>query len=139
MREFVTAVKAATDPEQGEQFTIDGHPVKCFRPTDGQIAIYMAETGRHASVNDRTAAVINLFMSLFNEEDQSYLAHRLLDRDDPFGTEQIAEILNAMLEDWSGRPIQPSTGSTRSRTPGGRKSTRPTPPSISSPSPSIAS
>jgi hypothetical protein len=140
MREFVTAVKAATEPvEQGEEFTIDSHPVRCFKPTEGQVAIYMAESGRHSTDNDRTAAVINFFMGLFEPDDQAYLANRLLDRDDAFGLGQISEILNAMMEDWSGRPTQPSTGSTPSRSKGGRRSTRPTQQSTLSASPSIAS
>lgn len=125
MREFVTAVEEAFEgePDTGNQMKVDGHVVRYYRPTDGQVAVYMASTGRHSSDSDRTAAIINFFIELFDKESQAYLVERLLDRDDPFGLAQIEEMIEALTEEWSGRPTQRSSGSTQSRTRGGPKST----------------
>jgi len=141
VREFVTSVEDAFDPEpdSGLEMKLDGEVLRYFKPTDGQVAIYMASSGRHASANDRTAALVDFFLGLFDENSQDILAKRLRDRDDPFGVKKIGEIIESMLEDWSGRPIQSSSASTPSRRSAGRKSTPRTPASTSSDSPSIAS
>lgn len=140
-KEFITAVEETFDPEvdQGAELTLDGRELRYFRPTDGQIAIYMASSSKHSTVNDKVAATINFFMGLFEEDDQSWLAGRLMDRDDAFGVTMVQTLLNSMLEDWSGRPTKSSGGSTQSRKSAGRKSTAPTRALTSSPSPSIAS
>jgi hypothetical protein len=141
MREFVTAVEDAFDPDkdQGSRILLDGRELTVYKPTDGQYMIYIAETGRHASGEQQIAAAVNFFMGMFDEEDQSYLAGRLLDRNDPFGMKKIEEIVSAVVEDWAGRPTQPSSGSATRQKSGGRKSTRRTPALTSSDSPSIAS
>jgi hypothetical protein len=141
MREFVTAVEDAFEgePDEGNQLKVDGHVLRYYRPTDGQVAVYMASTGRHASDSDRTAAIINFFIELFDKDSQTYLIERLLDRDDPFGLAQVEEMIEALTEEWSGRPTQPSSGSTPSRRTGGQRSTPRTRKSTSSDSPRIVS
>lgn len=141
MREFVTAVEDAFDPEpdDGRTMKLDGETLRYYKPTDGQIAVYMASTGRHATDQDRTAAIINFFIELFDKRSQAHLVERLLDREDPFGLPKMEEMIEALTEEWSGRPTQPSSGSTRSRTSGGRKSTPRTRKSTSSGSPRIVS
>jgi hypothetical protein len=163
MREFVTAVRDAYEVDEGEEFLVHGaecdkskaqspgeqeaaecteancQTVRHYRPTEGQIAVYVASTGRHASASDRTAAVINFFVELFDKPSQAYLIERLLDRDDPFGLPEVEEMIEALTEGWSGRPTQPSAASTPSRRNGGRKSTPRTHKSISSGSPRIVS
>lgn len=149
MREFVTAVTEAHDaepPEKGEPIKL--HDVECsrttdpdaacdklplcqvltyFKPTDGQYMVFMAATGRHASETDRMGATIDFFVGLFDKAGQTYLVNRLLDRDDPFGGDNVTEIMGAITEDWTGRPTQPPSASSRSRTSGGRRSTARTP------------
>jgi hypothetical protein len=141
LREFVTAVEDAFDPDkdQGQRISLDGHELTVFKPTDGQYMIYIAETGRHATSEQQIAAAVNFFMGMFEEDDQAYLAGRLLDRNDSFGMKKIEEIVSAVVEDWSGRPTQQSSDSATRQKPGGRKSTRRTPALTSSDSPSIAS
>jgi hypothetical protein len=128
MREFVTSIEDAfeTEPDEGNALNLDGRELHYFKPTDGQVAVYLASTGRHSSTDDKVAAVVNFFLGMFEEGDAAYLSDRLLDRTDPFGTPKIAEIVNVMIEDWSGRPTKPPTGSSGSRRTGGRKSTEPT-------------
>jgi len=140
MREFITSAEDAfEEPTEGEQFTLDGEVLTYFRPSDGQIMLYMASTGRHSTENDRTGATINFFIELFDQDSKEHLIARLMDRNDPFGIKKVYEIIEAMMEDWSGRPTQSSSGSASSRRNGGRKSTPRTRKPTSSASPSIAS
>jgi hypothetical protein len=126
MREFVTAVREAYDPDdvdQGQTLLLDGKELTYYKPVEGQYMMFMASTSQHASQNERVAAVVNFFVGLFDKESQTHLAERLMDRDDPFGIDKINEIMDAMTEEWAGRPTQPSTVSSRSPKTGGRKST----------------
>jgi hypothetical protein len=142
MREFVTAVSeefSEVEADKGEVITLDGEELRYYRPAEGQYMVFMASTGRHSTTQDQIAAVTNFFVDLFDKESQAYLVGRLLDRDDPFGIETINKIMDAMAEEWGGRPTKSSTGSTSSRRTGGRKSTAPTRTSTSSASPSTDS
>ncbi len=141
MREFVTAVQEAYEGEadEGQTMKLDGRELTYYKPAEGQFMVFMASTSRHSSTQEQIAAVVNFFVELFDKDSQAHLVERLLDREDPFGIEQINNILDALAEDWSGRPTQPSTASTRSRKSGGRKSTPSTPQLISSDSQSTGS
>ncbi len=133
MREFVTAVEEEfdeTDSEEGSPLSLDGETYTYFKPSDGQLAIYMAQVGRHSNVMQQVGATVDLFIELFDEESKAKLVSRLMDREDPFGVEMVKEIMSAMVEEWGGRPTKPSTVSTRSRKNGGRSSTRRTPVSV---------
>lgn len=139
MREFITAVKEKAGEDEQIDVPIDGVIYTAYKPTDGQFAFVMATTGKHASSQDQIAGQINFFLSLFEKEDADALAHRLLDRTDPFGMDEVSEIMSEMLEDWTGRPTQQSSASSRSRKTAGPKSTPTTRKSISSTSPSTDS
>lgn len=134
MREFVTAVTRAHDEEADEAnvIKIDGRQYTYYPPTDGQFAMYMVNTGRRSTVDDKIGAVVDFFLGMFDSEDQSILSNRLLDRDDDFGMEMVKQIMDSMVEEWSGRPTKRSTGSTSSQTSAGPRSTRPTRKSTSS-------
>jgi hypothetical protein len=142
VKEFTTALREVTDPqddEEGWQFKVDGHELTCYPPAEGQLAVLMASTSRHTSVSEQIAGIINFFVEVMDGPSHAYLVGRLLDRNDPFGLNEVTEIMGWMVEEWSGRPTQPSSGSTRSRSSGGRRSTPRTSPSISSGSPLTAS
>lgn len=130
MREFITAVEEAQQPDdvdEGNFIKIDGVDYRYYRPTDGQIAMFAAMTGRRASTQDQIAGTVDFFFDLFEKADQARLSARLLDRADTFTTATIGEIMEAMVEEWSGRPTKPSSVSTTSQSNVGRKSTRRTP------------
>lgn len=131
MREFTTAVKAATEiPEEveaGTPFSIDGHECRYFKPGDGQLAVVMAAVGRHTSVQGKIAGIINFFASVLDDSSNVYVVDRLLDRKDPFGLEEVQDIMEAMIEDWSGKVTPPPPASAPLPQPDGVKSTQPTP------------
>jgi hypothetical protein len=136
MREFNTAAAQAAG-EQTEQtwieFKVDG--VLCHavgQPHSGQIAYLMARLGRKGDAT-KVSAMLNFFESSLDEDSQEYIADKLLDPADPFGAEEVEEILAWLMEEWTGRPIMRSSGSTSSPVTAGPSSTLPTPESTYSP------
>ena len=123
MKEFTTALR---DAEQGTEepveFKLDDQVVKAYRPTDGQIAILMASIGRHTTESTKIAGVIDFFVATLDDESYNYVVNRLLSRDDPLELEQVQEVIEWMIEEWSGRPIKKPSASTRSQQNGGQKS-----------------
>lgn len=115
-------VNPGEDPSTGELTVL-----KAYRPGDGQMAILMQSLGRGSSTVDNIAGPLNFFDSVLDADGRAYITERLLDRNDPFGLEQIEEIMQALMEEWNGRPTQPSSGSTSSQPNGGQNSTATTP------------
>jgi hypothetical protein len=139
MREFKTAARQAVDPEAAEkpiEFEVDGEVWRAYKPTEGQLAWLMANATDFAKVEDQAAASINFFVGLFDDDTRRLIAQRLLDRDDPFGLEEIGEITEYLTEEWAARPTKPSSVSTPSRRSTGRKSTATAPFGESTPLPS---
>jgi hypothetical protein len=123
-REFITAAKEAAEVDEGIALTLDGRELRAYKPTGGQYAMFMATTnGRWADSAEKMAATIDFVLALFAEDDARHLGQRLMDRTDDFEVEDLMAMVNALTEEWAGRPTRPSTGSTRSRPSGGRKST----------------
>lgn len=131
MKEFTTAAERAAETDEDEvafEFTIDGQLCRAFRPNDGQLAVLVATTGRHSSGAEQVAGVVNFFVSVLDEASHSYVVSRLLDRRHPLpvqgdpdeGTVGLQDIMEWLIEQWSGRPTEsrsdsasspPSTGS----------------------------
>lgn len=130
MREYVTAVQEAAQDEadvKGYPFKVDGKVLTCFKPSESQFAIFVAQTGRHSSTMDKIAGVIDFFVNVLDRPSHEYLVGRLMDREDPFGLDDVENIIQGMIEDWSGNPTEPSSDSTESPQPTGEPSTEPTP------------
>lgn len=123
MKEFTTALRAVEDdPEAPMEFKLDGQVVKAYRPTDGQIAVLMASLGRHTAQSTKVAGVVDFFVATLDDDSYDYVVNRLLSREDPLDLNQVQEVIEWLIEEWSGRPIQKSSGSTRSRATGGQRS-----------------
>src|SRR5262245_11678577 len=110
-----------------------------YRPNDGQLAVLMATTSSHSDTSEMVAGLINFFVAVMDKDSHTYLVSKLLDREDQFGIDEVRDITEWLTQQWSGRPTQSSRGSTRSRSSGGRKSTRRTPELTSSDSPTSSS
>ena len=133
MKVFTTAVEAAeAQPEEGTPFEIDGFECHYIKPSDTQIALLMAQMGKFSTIPEQIAGIVNFFVQALDDESYQYVVGRLMDRRDPFGIDQIQEILAWMMEEWTGRPTQPPSVSTESPPNGGQKSTRRTTKSTSS-------
>jgi hypothetical protein len=86
----------------------------------------IATTGRHSSQVDKIAGAINFFNSTLDDDSSEHLVSRLLDRRDNFGIEEVQDIVEWMIEEWTGHPTVQSSASTPSRPTGGKTSTRST-------------
>lgn len=128
IKEFITAAKVAEEGDAAEtKFNVDGVECIAYKPQDGQLAILMATTGRHSNLHEKIAGVINFFVATLDEESHHHLVDRLLDREDDFGIEEVTEIMQELVEEWTGHPTVPPSGSPQSPSSGGRKSTPRTP------------
>jgi hypothetical protein len=142
MKEFVTTAERVSAEEQDEdyvEFAVDGFEIKAYRPEDGQLAILYAMTGRHSPTEEKVAGTINFFFGLLDDASHQHLAQRLMDRRDPFGIKQVQEIIEHLVEEWSGRPTNRRRDSSPSPRPTGPKSTGRSPAKRSSASRSTAS
>ena len=125
VKEFITAAKEASEEDESIlEFTVDGVECRAYPPKDGQLAVLMATTASHSSENEQIAGIINFFVAVLDDDTHTFLVSKLLDRKDPFGIEQVQDIMSWMVEEWTARPTKSPSGSTPSRSSGGRKSTR---------------
>jgi len=115
------------EPEGTLHFSVNGFPCTAYRPGDGQLAVLMASSSRHSTSQESVAGIINFFASVLDDDANSHIVQRLLNRKDPFGIEQVQEIMEWMIEEWSGRPTKSSSGSSESPPPTGPRSTEATP------------
>lgn len=114
MREFVTAVEEQQAPkdEPDLTFKLDDKVLYAYKPTDGQLAMLMASIGRHTSDTTKIAGVIDFFVAVLDEASAPYIVDRLLSRADPLGIPQVQDIMEWMVEEWTGRPTKPLSVST---------------------------
>jgi hypothetical protein len=114
LKEFSTAANRVTEGDEPEpiEFGLDGVLCKAYYPKDGQVAVLMATGGKHSSDADQIAGVINFFVGVLDDDSHSYIVGRLLDRKDPFGLTEVQNIIEWLMEQWSGRPTKSSVGST---------------------------
>lgn len=128
MREFITAVEEIeTEEEPALVFKIDGHEMRAYKPTEGQFALLMMAMGRHVSNAEQFAGVIDFFIQVLDAPSQKYVIDRMMSRTEIIPMEQVVQIMEWMIEEWSGRPFLSPSASTSSPPRGGRKSTARTP------------
>lgn len=137
MREFVTAAKAVET--EGDVFgwdterKIDGRTIKFLPATEGQMAMLLGSD--IAPMGERVSTGINFFFGLLRDDrDADYFKGRMFDRTDPFGSGEIAEIVQDLIEEWSSDPTQSSSDSTSSPPSTGESSTASSLHAVSTPS-----
>lgn len=121
---FTTAARDSDyDDEPADvEFRLDDRELTAIFPGDGQVAMLMAETSRHQDLQTKVAGAIDFFQSCFPDDQAAHLRTRLLTKRDPFGIQDVQDIVEYLLEEWSGRPTRSPSGSTRSRSNGGQRS-----------------
>lgn len=125
MREFVTAVAAQEDESQQGwiDFKVDGVVCRARRPSPGQVAYLLASMHKRAPLEQQIAGAINFCMAIMDHDSASYLSDKLLDPEDPFEIPQIQDIIEYLVEEWSGRPTEQSSDSSSSQEAPGPTST----------------
>lgn len=134
MREFTTQAQeaAARENDFGEDITIkyDGREIEILAAGEGALAMLLASDG--APLTSKIAASINFFFSILkNSTDEDYFKQRMFDRDDPFGGNEVAELVQGIIEEWTADPTQSSSDSTGSLDRTGESSTESAPPAAS--------
>jgi hypothetical protein len=126
-REFVDEVLADVDraPDEDEVVYIEvaGEETAFHYPGSGQLA-YMAMASAGDRNNLTTAGMmINFVISLMEDEDARRLRGLLLDRKNEYGMEDLLDVFDALMEQWSSRPTQSPSDSSTSQQETGRRST----------------
>lgn len=119
IKSFTTAVdntpESAFEDADPIDFELDGEPITAYPPTGGQLALVMASVGKHSQTVDRVAATIDFLDSILDEQGQTLIRERLMDRNDPFDLEQVENILDYLIKEWSARPTKRPSDFQRSR------------------------
>lgn len=129
MKEFITAVAAKEDSDEGNEegwvdFKVDGVVCKARRPSPGQVAYLTASMHRHAPIQQQISGAINFCIAIMDDDTAAYLSDKLLDGSDPFDIPQIQDIIEYLMEEWSGgRPTEQSSGSSQPEDTSGPSST----------------
>ena len=136
-KHFEMALRAIeSDPDDDDFITFDfpddtydsgrSPEFKAYRPLPSQFAIAVSATGPRRDVGTKLAGIIDFMVEVLDDEGEAYVTNRLLDRKDPFGLPELEQIMEWMIEEWSARPTERPSGSTRSASRGGPKSSRTT-------------
>jgi hypothetical protein len=123
MRQFMVAAKAAeTDGDTfGREITVQvlerdeetWRDVRILPAAEGALAMLLAADA--APLHQKVSASINFFFSILRDQhDIDYFKERLFDRGDGFGGGNVAEIVEGIIEEWTGNPTPSSSGSTGS-------------------------
>lgn len=128
IKEFTTSAKAAADDDTGAlgkpiQVTVDEREVTFYPPTEGQLAVFFAGASDSSSQVNAVASTINFFFSLLDDDDIRYFKVRLFNRKDPFDAENIVEIVEYVIGEWSARPTKQPSDFMPSQSNTGRTST----------------
>jgi hypothetical protein len=134
MREFITAAAAADDDGEdfGHEITIkvDDREIAILPANEGSLAMLLSADG--VPLHQKISASINFFFSILRDgRDEDYFKTRMYDRKDPFGGAMIAELVEGIIEEWTGDPTQSSSDSTGSLDSTGDSSTEPVQPKAS--------
>lgn len=144
----IAAAAARADAEVIEINLGDFGTVEARRPTTAQAQILGADMQQMGTVNAALAFIEMLVSKEAAEYLRGLIRQGVIDREDLVGgwgenDEGLNEegLVDQIIKGFTGRPTAPSTGSSRSQTAGGRRSTGRTPGkgSTRSPSPSTAS
>lgn len=108
--------KGRDDGEDDEPIVVKvlDREVELHSPGSGSLA-YLAMSIAGAG-NDlvQLGQVINFMMSIFDDDDARHIRGLLLDRNSGFDAEDIMDMAIYLVEEWSSRPTNPSTGSAQS-------------------------
>lgn len=127
VKEFALALEREIDDEPDEQmpFTMadDDTQLYALMPTESDVALAAGALSQYAEDGEKVVAVLDLFWSLMTEDTARHLRRRLRDRKDRFGVPDIMNVLEWIIEERTGRPTKPSSGSTASPPSTGARST----------------
>lgn len=128
MKQFGSIAKAAAqkhrrDEEDFLEYRIVEREVKFYYPGSGALAyIGLVEA---SAENDLmlSGAYINFIISLVEDADARYIKRVLLDHASGFDIEDLTDLIEELLDQWSNHPSKPVSDSSPTSAPTGRPST----------------
>lgn len=128
MKQFGSIAKAAAqkhkrDEEDYLEYLIVDRKVKFYYPGAGALA-YVGLVEASAESNLMVAgAYINFVISLVEESDGKYIKRQLLDHASGFDIDDLTDLIEELLDQWSAHPSKPGSDSSPTSVPTGRPST----------------
>lgn len=122
MKEFITRA-VEVDAEEHEKgggekqtypFKVDGRVCTSYAPTSGQLGVFTALISDINGWQTQSAGIINFFLGIMDEGTKSYLATRLLDRNDPFEIDDVRDIMINLMQEWTANPTDGQSGTSGS-------------------------
>ena len=113
---------SAIDGAEPIEFDLDGESFTAYPPTPEQFAFHVREQS-HRDATRRISSVINFLDGLLDAHGRERFEERLLDRDDPFGLDDVNTIIGGLIEEWTANPTEPPLSSAPSPPTTGKKST----------------
>lgn len=127
VKEFALALERELEDEPDElmPFTMAGDDTQLYAllPTEADVALAASAMSAYAEDGEKVVAILDLFWSLMEDATARHLRRRLRDRKDKFGVPDIMNVLEWIIEERTGRPTKPSSGSTASPPTTGARST----------------
>lgn len=126
LKVFSVSASASESVPAGDDQTvmIEDRKITFLAPTTSHIVLMSSILEGAKDEARRASIIINWFFSMLDDPlDRGYFETRLFDHKDPFDLVNITEVIDYLMEQWSARPTQPSSTSSGSPKPGGKKST----------------
>jgi hypothetical protein len=96
------AARARERPEADVvSFTIDGQELVATRPSDGAWTLILSAYSNAADLADRTQAIMQFVYASLDEMSRFYVSKRLMDNNDEFGVNVLADVVTALIEQWA--------------------------------------
>lgn len=116
MREFGDAARAARkddSDEPGIEVKILGRVIFIEYPGAAQLGWLTAQLSMAPTVLHSVGAIINFVAALMEDDDARHLQRALLDPRSGFGPDELQELAEHLVEEWSGNPTNGSSDSSR--------------------------
>lgn len=130
MRQFGDAARVAADTgvDENEEPNVDflllDREVSLHYPGSGALAYLTATMATSGGALEAVGTVINFVASCMEDDDARYLNRILLDSKSGFDVEDICDVVEYLVEEWSGgNPTRGSSGSSRPARTSGKSST----------------
>lgn len=116
MREFGDAARAARKDDSGEpgiEVKILDREIFIEYPGAAQLGWLTAQLSMAQTPLHSVGAIINFVAALMEDEDARHLQRALLNPRSGFGPEELQELAEYLVEEWSGNPTNESPVSSR--------------------------
>lgn len=108
IQSFSTSVKTNTDAPV--EFMLDDRRIEALRPKSAIFGETIHGLTSSKSVSDQVINAIRFLEGCLKPADRDWIAKRLRDPDDDLDVEEVMEIINFLMTEFSGRPTESQSG-----------------------------